>query len=61
MSETSKKRIRENTNPDPETSPNVPEEQKGQPSARLFESKELAEDEEKRRAAKKLGKREQGS
>jgi len=26
MSETSKKRLRENTNPDPRTSPNVPEE-----------------------------------
>ena len=61
MSESSKKRIREDTNPDPETSPNVPEEQKGQPSARLYDSKESAEDEEKRSAAQKLGKREQGS
>ena len=57
MSETSKKRIRENTNPDPETSPRVPEVQKGQPSSRLDASKEPAEDEEKRRVAKKLRER----
>jgi hypothetical protein len=50
MSETSKKRVRANTEPDPETTPHVPDEQKGQPSSRLEASKEPSEDEEKRRA-----------
>lgn len=48
MSETSKKRVRANTNPDTETSPDGPEGQKGQPSSRLGASREPAEDEEKR-------------
>jgi hypothetical protein len=61
MSETSKKRVRANTQPDPETSPNVPEEKKGQSSSRLDASREPAEDEEKRRVAEKLREREQGS
>ncbi len=39
MSETSKKRVRANTEPDPETVPHVPDEQKGQPSSRLEASK----------------------
>ena len=51
MGETSKKRVRVNTNPDPETTPHVPDEQKGQSSSRLETSKEPAEDEEKRRVA----------
>ena len=50
MSETSKKRVRENPEPDPETTPHVRDEQKGQPSSRLEASKEPFEDEEKRRA-----------
>jgi hypothetical protein len=61
MSETSKKRVRANTEPDPETTPNVPDEQKDQPSSRLEASKEPAEDEEKRRVADKLREREQDS
>ena len=55
----SKKRGRGNTRPDPETSPNFSEEQKGQPSSRLDASKEPAQDEEKRHVAEKL--RKQGS
>jgi hypothetical protein len=61
MSETSKKRVRANTEPDPETTPHVSDEQKGQPSSRLEASKEPAEDEEKRRVADKLREREQDS
>jgi hypothetical protein len=61
MSETSKKRVRTNTEPDPETTPHVPDEQKGQPSSRLEASKEPAEDEERRRVADKLREREQDS
>jgi hypothetical protein len=57
MSETSKKRVRGNTQPDPETSPEVSEEQKGQPSSRLEASREPAQDEEKRRVADKLRQR----
>ena len=59
MSETSKKRVRANTEPDPETTPHVPAEQKGQPSSRLEASKEP--DEEKRRVADKLRERGQDS
>jgi hypothetical protein len=44
MSETSKKRVRATTEPDPKTTPRVPEEQEGQPTSRLEASKELAED-----------------
>jgi hypothetical protein len=61
MSETSKKRVRANTEPDPETTPHVTDEQKGQPSSRLEATKEPAEDEEKRRVADKLREREQDS
>ena len=61
MSETSKKRVRANTEPDPETTPHVPDEQKGQPSSRLEASKEPSEDEEKRRVAERLREREQNS
>jgi hypothetical protein len=61
MSETSKMRVRANTEPDPETTPHVSDEQKGQPSSRLEASKEPAEDEEKRRVADKLREREQDS
>jgi hypothetical protein len=35
MSEASKKGVRANTEPDPETTPLTPDEQKGQPSSRL--------------------------
>ncbi len=59
MSETSKKRVRANTEPDPETTPHLPDKQKGGPSSRLEASKEPAEDEEKRRVVEKL--REQDS
>lgn len=61
MSETSKKRVRANTEPDPEMTSHVPDEQKGQPSSRLEASKEPAEDEEKRRVVEKLREREQDS
>jgi hypothetical protein len=61
MSETSKKRMRKNTNPEPETTPHVSDEQEGQPSSRLEASKEPAEDEEKRRIAEKLRERERDS
>jgi hypothetical protein len=61
MSETSKKRVRANTEPGPETTPHVPDEQKGQSSSRLGASKEPAEDEERRRVADKLREREQDS
>jgi hypothetical protein len=61
MSETSKKRVRANTEPDPETAPHVPDEQKGQPSSRLEASKEPSEDEEKRRAVERLKERRQDS
>jgi hypothetical protein len=61
MSETSKKRVRKNTEPDPETTPHVPEEQKGQSSSRLDASREPSEDEEKHRVAEKLRGREQNS
>ena len=58
MSENGKKRVRANTEPDPETTPHVPGEQKGQSSSRLEASKEPAEDEEKRRVVEKLRERE---
>jgi hypothetical protein len=61
MGETSKKRVRANTNPDPETTPYVPDEQEGQPSSRLESSKEPTEDEEKRRVVEKLRERERDS
>jgi hypothetical protein len=61
MSETSKKRVRANTEPDPETTPHVPDEQKGQPSSRLEASKEPSEHEEKRRAVERLKERRQDS
>ena len=58
MSETSKKRVRESTEPTPETMPHVPDEQpKGEAPSRLEASKEPSEDEEKRRVAEKLGER----
>jgi hypothetical protein len=59
MGETSKKQVRANTEPDPETTPHIPDEQKGQPSSRLEASKDPAEDEEMRLVADKL--REQDS
>jgi hypothetical protein len=61
MSEPSKKRVRANTEPDPETTPHVTDEQEGQPSSRLEASREPARDEEKRRVAEKLRERERGS
>jgi hypothetical protein len=61
MGETSKKRVRANTNPDPEATPHVPDEQKGQPSSRLDASKEPGQDEEKRRVGEKLRERERDS
>ena len=61
MSETSKKRVRANTEPDPETTPHVPDEQKGRPSSRLEASKEPSEDEEERRAVERLKERRQDS
>jgi hypothetical protein len=61
MSETSNKRVRANTDPDPETTPHVPDEQKGQPSSRLEASKEPSEDEEKRRVVERLKERRQDS
>jgi hypothetical protein len=61
MGETSKKRVRANTDPDPEATPHVPDEQKGQPSSRLDASKEPAQDEEKRRVVEKLRERERDS
>ncbi len=61
MSETSEKRVRANTEPDPETVPHVPDEQKGQPSSRLEASKEPSEDEEKRRVVERLKERRQDS
>jgi hypothetical protein len=61
VSETSKKRVRANTEPDPETTPHVTDEQKGQPSSRPEASKEPAQDEEKRRVAEKLRTRERNS
>jgi hypothetical protein len=61
MGETSKKRLRADTNPDPETTPHVPDEQKRQPSSRLDASKEPAQDEEKRRVVEKLREREPDS
>ncbi len=57
MSETSKKRVRKNTEPDPEVSPHVPREQEKEGSSRLNSSKEPSEDEEKRRVAEKLRER----
>ncbi len=61
MGETSKKRMRANTNPDPEATPRVPDEQEGRSSSRQNASKEPAEDEEKRRVSEKLRERERGS
>jgi hypothetical protein len=62
MSETSKKRLRANTQPDPETTPHITDEQEGQSSSsRLEASKEPAQDEEKRRVAEKLRKQESDS
>jgi hypothetical protein len=61
MSETSKKRVRKNTEPDPETTPHVSDEPKGSPSSRMDASREPSEDEEKRRVAEKLREREQNS
>ena len=61
MGETSKKRVRANTEPDPETTPHVSDEQEGSPFSRLEASKEPAEDEEKRRVAEKLRERERDS
>ena len=58
MSETSKKRVRANTEPDPETTPHVPDEQKrGRSPSRLEASKEPAENEEKHRVADELRER----
>jgi hypothetical protein len=55
MSETSKKRVRANTEPDPETTPHVPDEQeRGRSPSRLEVSKEPAENEEKHRVADEL-------
>jgi hypothetical protein len=61
LSETSKKRMRANTEPDPETTPHVTDEQEGQASSRMEASKEPAQDEEKRRVAEKLRARERNS
>jgi hypothetical protein len=58
MSETSKKRVRANTEPDPETSPHAPEEQeRGWSPSRLEASIEPAENEEKHGVADKLRER----
>jgi hypothetical protein len=58
MSETSKKRVRANTEPDPETTPHAPDEQKrGRSPSRLEASIEPAENEEKHGVADKLRER----
>lgn len=54
------KRYKEASEPSPETSPDVPEEPKGDASSRQDASKEPAENEETRRVAKKLEERERG-
>jgi hypothetical protein len=53
MGETSKKRVRANTEPDPETMRHSPDEQKGRSSSRLEASKGPAEGEEKSRVVEK--------
>lgn len=52
-------RYEEAAKPEPEATPHVPEDEKGDQSSRLDESKEPKEDEEKKRVAKKLREREQ--
>jgi hypothetical protein len=54
-------RAKEAADPDPDMTPHISEEQKGQSSSRLNESKEPGEDEEKRRVVEKLREREQDS
>jgi hypothetical protein len=55
------KRAKEAVDPDPDMSPNVPEESKGDSSSRLVQSREPGEDEEKRQVVEKLRAREQDS
>ena len=50
-------RAKEAADPDPDTTPHVSEEPKGQSSSRLSESKEPGEDGEKRRVVEKLRER----
>ena len=61
MSETSKKRVRESTESNPDIEPHISGETKGDPSSRLDASKEPGEDEEKRRVVEKLRERERDS
>jgi len=56
--EREEKRMKAN---DPDASPHVTEDRKGDASSRLDESEEPAESEEKRRVAEKLREREEGS
>jgi len=55
------KRAKEAADPDPDMTPHVPEESKGDSSSRLNESREPGEDEEKRQVVEKLREREQDS
>jgi hypothetical protein len=52
---------KEAAEPEPEQSPHVSRGEKGEPSSRLEKSQEPGEDEERRRVAGKLRKREQES
>lgn len=54
-------RAKEAADPDPDMTPHIFKEPKGQPSSRLNESREPGEDEEKRRVAEKLRERKQDS
>ena len=54
-------RAKEAADPNPEMTPRVPEESKGDPSFRQDASREPGEVEEKRRVAEKLREREQDS
>lgn len=55
------KRAKEAADPNPDVEPQIPEEQKGDPSSRLETSEEPGEAEEKRRVAEKLRERERDS
>ncbi len=55
------KRAKEASEPSPETSPRVREEEKGDGSSRQSASREPAESEDKRRVAERLRERERGS
>ena len=54
-------RAKEAADPDPDMTPHVSREPKGDSSSRLDASEEPAEDEEKRRVSEKLREREQDS